>query len=411
MSFKDKIREELYGDIASSDDNHYFVVQHGYFNLSKMRHVQNPSEYTDRHQITKLLLNVAMYGHVKFFKYIPMDDTGHLISYIQAAIEHRHYNVVKFFMPYADPGEYSVHPQDWVDESAKYGMLNLVKLFRNLSPDASLDNGLVNAIKWKWSKIAKYLIDEGANVNPTENDEDDLDPVYEAILVGNLQILKYLLSRGANLALANYDSMGTMLDAVNSKSIPLVKYLIDQGMGLDNDLLYDAVKNYDLDMVKFLMSCGLTMDKPYTFYHYRLTSSPGAIETLEYVLQMLPNASFKFKDTDLTFAILLGRIPIIEYILKKSICIDYNSLQKLGITNPVILTMLNQKLVQQYALFENVIRTEQIDLIRYFIDKHIYIDFEWLKRIPITNTKIISMLNESLRIQHLTNTIQNLGIQ
>jgi hypothetical protein len=69
--------------------------------------------------------------------------------------------------------------------------------------------------------------------------------------------------------------------------------------------------------------------------------------------------------------------------------------------DPIILGMLNDKLAQQYSIFENAIRTSNIDLVEQFLINNTYIDYNGLQHIPINSPIIIDMLNYYTRNKSL----------
>jgi len=215
-----------------------------------------------------------------------------------------------------------------------------------------------------------------------------------------LKILKYLLLKGASLTEPiNYLNSNEMEISVLTENVSMVKFLFEAGAQINDKLLNIAIGNYDLTMVKFLMSYGLEIGDHDIFDDYIL-SEVGAVETLEFILQKWPNVNIDLVESDFVIAVEHGSVNIIKHILEKTKYVDYKVLSKMTITDPLILNMLNQTLTQQYASFEQAIREEKMVLIKYYLNKPIYIDIEWLKRIPITNPTIIAMLNDALRVQH-----------
>jgi ankyrin repeat protein len=408
-----KRREEAYWDIIPSTLNligsSQLTLQYGFTNLAKKLQPWGPPVLANLPFIMLAMQALAFYGHIKILKYIPLGYIGNFIPYIQTATEQRHYDVVKFLISYINVEQYRDDIVYWIQLSAQNGDIKSIKLFHSLIPDLSLNDPLIWAIEVGKFRMVKYLVEQGADVNP--NLDEDLYPIREAIDKGELKILKYLLSKGASLTEPiNYLNSNEMEISVLTENVSMVKFLIEAGAQIKDELLNIAIGNYDLDMVKILMSYGLEIDRHDIFDDYNL-SEVGAIETLDYVLQKWPNINVDTEDSDLITAIQHGSVHVVKYMLKKITYLNYEALKRVTITDPLILNMLNQKLTQQYALFEQAIREERIDIVKDFLDKHIYIDFEWLKRIPITNPIIINMLNQALQMQHFVNMTQNVGIQ
>jgi hypothetical protein len=89
--------------------------------------------------------------------------------------------------------KYKGNEQDGLQEAAKKGRLDLIKLFER--PNTTWKTALYNAVEGGHLKIVKYCESKGANT-------DWNVALYLADLYGHKEIVKYCESKGAN----NFDS-------------------------------------------------------------------------------------------------------------------------------------------------------------------------------------------------------------
>jgi ankyrin repeat protein len=382
------MREELYSDVVLSilktKDSDKLTLQYGYSNLTKTiqpwkHRLVNPVYITTS----------ISYGHLKVLKYIPTGTDIDFTPYIQIAVERQHHKIVKLLLPLVDTEQHTQDVTQWISTSAKHGNFDLIKVLRNFLFGDNLDNALTVAINKNKFKMVKYLVNNGANVR--SNDNVMTYPIIGAISNGNLQIAKYLVSKGASLD-EYYNFTTIVSSAVLSRSIPMVEYLMAMGVSFNTSALKYAISSDNIDMIKFLVSKGVTIDRPWVLTNFRLNSS-DIVTIFEYILQNLPNVDIRLKVEDLLFVIDLGDINIIKHVLDNILYIRPDELNTINVKDSVVLDMINQKLIQQYEIFENAIRSENIGLVKDFLLKHIHIDHERLKQIHIVNPTIASMLN------------------
>ncbi|MDR1434886.1 MAG: ankyrin repeat domain-containing protein, partial [Puniceicoccales bacterium] len=103
--------------------------------------------------------------------------------------------------------------------------------------------------------IAKYLIDNGANLNP-RNETSGHRPIHDAVINGNLEMVKLLVDGGADMQPEDYSGWNRPLHHAAQRGFrEIAKYMLDHGTDVN-------VKNHsnltpldvarDEEMKKFL---------------------------------------------------------------------------------------------------------------------------------------------------------------
>jgi hypothetical protein len=164
---------------------------------------------------------------------------------------------------------------EFLEKSSKKGELDLV--IYSLTKGANVKNNLAltNAGEKGYLDIVKYLLKHGAEIDESdlltiasennhldivkylvENVEMNADNIDDAFIgasySGNVEIMKYLVKRGANLRnerSLNYASEMGHLEAV--------KYLVENGVNIkveNNKALRNALKNNHLEIARYLIS-------------------------------------------------------------------------------------------------------------------------------------------------------------
>ena len=129
---------------------------------------------------------------------------------------------------------------------------------------------LVEAINKKYTDIAKFLVDEEANVNLQDKDGDTA--IIVAALRGNMEILPLLKKQGADFNMRNKQGKTALMYGVYGKHSEIVRYLLKNGAnpilrdksGLDAFMLAITIKKRDI--IEPLLEYGA----PFTMEHLRL---------------------------------------------------------------------------------------------------------------------------------------------
>jgi ankyrin repeat protein len=108
--------------------------------------------------------------------------------------------------------------------------------------------------------LVKFLVSKGLSVNET-NDSGD-SPILEAARSGNLSLVKYLISKGASIRATQSDGTTLLHLGAFSGNVNLVKFLVAQGLDVNatnnqkESPLVNAALSGDFETVKFLVEKG-----------------------------------------------------------------------------------------------------------------------------------------------------------
>lgn len=110
--------------------------------------------------------------------------------------------------------------------------------------------------KYPANEVVKILIEKGS-ANPTSALEG-------ACFSGDIDFLKYLLGKGANLSVPR---LGTLMAAISSRKLEMVKFLIsyhrvDMCIDVNNAELFTYMMRATDDIRDYLLSCEIELDPP-----------------------------------------------------------------------------------------------------------------------------------------------------
>ena len=140
-------------------------------------------------------------------------------------------------------------------------------------------NPLHYAVLWKRLEIVKYLVEKGADVNKTHS-RNGYTPLHFATNTSSefaFRIVQYLVKKGADVNIKAGVDGPTPLDlASRIKSFDVVKYLVEEGKaGVNDRSLRHACHNADygsLRLLKYLVNKGGNVNAKYdngeTLLHY-----------------------------------------------------------------------------------------------------------------------------------------------
>jgi len=92
-------------------------------------------------------------------------------------------------------------------------------------------SALYLALKNNHKEIAKYLIEQGANVNIMTYDKET--PLSTAIIFSNFEMVKYLIQKKADVNALLFDNETALIYAIYIDSIDIVKLLLTNGANVN----------------------------------------------------------------------------------------------------------------------------------------------------------------------------------
>ena len=118
--------------------------------------------------------------------------------------------------------------------SIRNGMIEAVKFILENSTlqintkDSKQNTPLIDACRSGFIEIVKYLISKGADIHI--KNKDGYSALLFSVVYEQYEIAKYLIDNGANIEDSNKDGRTVLAFAVLKENIPFIKYLIEKGV-------------------------------------------------------------------------------------------------------------------------------------------------------------------------------------
>ena len=128
---------------------------------------------------------------------------------------------------------------------------------------------LCDAVDNKHTEVAKLLLTNGSKVNSKNKKRTDT-PLHFAVRNGDIEIVKMLLDRGADVDAINLYNVTPLHIAVESKKVEIVELLLNHGACVNardcnsSTPLLLAAKDGSEEIVKLLLKHGADVNSPYT---------------------------------------------------------------------------------------------------------------------------------------------------
>lgn len=165
---------------------------------------------------------------------------------------------------------------------------------------------LLNAIRSKnVSKVEKILKSKNIELEPAEEPNMVNKPLAYAAAYGNLEIVKMIVEKGADLnGRVAYGDV-PLIKAAENGNIDIIRYLLEKGadvnmpnsFGITPFIGFCLDKDKDMDIVKLAYEKGGEINKSYINY--------------------TQNYYGKFNYNALQFAVAKGRIEVIKFLIEK----------------------------------------------------------------------------------------------
>ena len=202
-----------------------------------------------------------------------------------------------------------------VDLAARNGNLNVLKYFleeKGIKPrsnliKSSVESGHLDVVKYL---LGDEVVDKEGNVYKLKNGmkayQIDGDAVSNAASKGNLDLVKYLVEKGAKIG---FDAVSS---AAFNGDLDLLEYLLSKGAEI-GDAVSIAAENNNLDLVKYLLSKGAEIGDAVSN-----AAESGNLDLVEYLVEK----GGKISDDAVLHAASIGNLDIIKYLLSKGKKID-----------------------------------------------------------------------------------------
>lgn len=214
--------------------------------------------------------------------------------------------------------------------------------------------------------VVETLLLKGADVH--SKDKKGNSPLHYAAKRGFLDVVKLLLERGAEVNAGNFDNVIPMVSAIKAENIEVVKLLINLGLDVNHvdklgwrrPLFWAPLDN--MEMIECLLANGADVNSVDYFgeslLHYAVKYNTELIEFL-FKYNVNPNVKNLNDETPLVYAIIRGRIEIIEKLISQGA--DVNNINKNRGRTPLCLAceMRNFKIVE--CLLESGADIDEVD--------------------------------------------------
>jgi ankyrin repeat protein len=184
---------------------------------------------------------------------------------------------------------------------------------------------LISAIRHGNLEIVKFLVSKGADVNL--DDEYDVTPLHIAAKHGQLETAKFLVSKGAEVDSKDNLSITPLWYAALYGAEDIANFLISRGADINvrsdfgKSLLQAASIGGLLDLMKVMLYRRVDEDELNTTL--LLASMAGRAEAVRFLLDQ--RANLRFHDsgmTPFTAAARYGHIGVMQLLMKKGVGID-----------------------------------------------------------------------------------------
>ncbi len=122
------------------------------------------------------------------------------------------------------------------------------------------------AVDWQNIKLAKVLMEAGANVNQLSHNKKKESPFHRAINRGGIEMIKALIEFGADLNKVDSNGETPLHRAVSDSDFELIKLLIESGANLEQlneegeSILETALSNNELEIIKYIIKNKISID-------------------------------------------------------------------------------------------------------------------------------------------------------
>jgi ankyrin repeat protein len=249
-------------------------------------------------------------------------------------------NIIEFFNSFdlkglekIGSGEVPIEKEDIFKASEI--VINKIKILKNSSltqtNNTEKQRTIFNAISLDDLSMMKRFLIKDPSLLDFKRKRDGRTPLRAAASSGRVEIVKFLLKKGADIN-ANGDSiLSSAADGTPAKwkkKLKIAKILVEAGIKTNNSAIIEAARREFLEMVKFLLDNGADPN----FVDNRTTPAYAAAETGNVkIMTLLLDSGAKFsvpeslitKETPLHIAAKFNKSEMVDFLIKNGI--DVNS--------------------------------------------------------------------------------------
>lgn len=331
-------------NVITSSPQNYSTI-----NVSAKIKNEIPQIYQDDYTLVEATKNADLEG----VKYL-MDKEDRIpwgYGYaLRIAGEEGHYEIVKYLIEFKDkslPEEkykdvpianvlrkqgYLWYAENALDEAVNNGRTDIVKYLIK-QRIRKFSKVLGQAAKIGNMEMVRSLVDQIGELTRIKKGAFD-EAAYRAVLEGNLNILKYLVEKGARINVYHgdmYSPQHNLLSAASSLgSLEIVKYLVEQGVDIhdrNNIGFKEAVLNGHIEIVKYLVEQGANIHYQNEIALYDATWK-GHFEIVKYLVEQGADIHAQ-EERVLIAASRGGDLEIVKYLVEQGADINAQKEQAL----------------------------------------------------------------------------------
>jgi len=196
--------------------------------------------------------------------------------------KHNYTKLEKLLSKGADPNELNINGITLMFKAAWTNDVELAKILVRYGGKVELSGGSCNmtslhtACQQNSYEVAKFFIENGADVNSKCSCAGNQTPIRFACKTGSIKLVSMLLEAGANIEESPDDKMTPLIQAARSNHYDLCEFLIQKGANVNayardkECALNEAIKNNNTEIVKLLLNNGALVTYIDEFNHSSL---------------------------------------------------------------------------------------------------------------------------------------------